>query len=83
MTYQEALRRASGHYLCRHLPKSWGDWEMDKVDKFIDRWKCELVEDQPVSVVYEYIETLAIDMLRIIKENHSEHQSNVNESTLQ
>lgn len=68
MTYEQALSRASGHYLCRHLPEDWEKWDQTKIDRFISKWKCELVEDIPIEVVFEYIETLAIDMLRLLNQ---------------
>lgn len=69
MTYDQALRRASGHYLYKHLPEEWNQWQGDKLDKFIDKYKCELVENQPIHTIYEYIETLAIDFIKAIREN--------------
>lgn len=70
MTYEQTLSRASGHFLSRQLPVDWHKWELSRVDKFIKKWRCELVEDQPVQLVYEYIETLAIDMLRFVEEQN-------------
>jgi hypothetical protein len=68
MTYEQALSRASGHYLCRHLPTDWAKWDQTKIDRFISKWKSELIEDQPIEVIHEYIETLALDMLRLLNE---------------
>jgi len=74
MTYNQALIRASGHYLCRILPDDHYKWSDEKLNNFIMKYKCEFFEKQDESLVKEYIEVLAIDILTIIN-NHNKHES--------
>jgi len=67
MTWEEALTWASGTYLQYELPLKWPSWSETQLQKFIDENRADIVQNVDSKLIFEYIEVLALDMLKLLK----------------
>ena len=67
MNYDQAIIRASSHFLTKSLPEEWVDWDEDQVDNFLEQYAMlDMVWD--VADLWDCIETLAYDFIELTKE---------------
>jgi len=67
MTWNEALTWASGTYLQHELPMKWPSWNDEQLQKFINDNRADIVKNADSRLIFEYIEVLALDMLKLLQ----------------
>jgi hypothetical protein len=72
MTKEQALIRASAHYLTDPIPEEFFDWNELKQDVFLEDNAWQPFEEFPPELLYQFIDELALDMMNIAGEKKCE-----------
>ena len=67
MTKEQAISRASTHYLTTQIPEEFFGWDEEKQNTFLNAHAWEPFKDYPPEDIYEYIDNLALDMMKIAR----------------
>lgn len=68
MKYADAMVWASGHYLTAHFPANWEDMGAEALEEFLIEHTWEPFEGYPLTTVFNNIENLAHDVMRLFSE---------------
>tara|TARA_R100000322_G_C5328649_1_gene162541 strand:- start:166 stop:447 length:282 start_codon:yes stop_codon:yes gene_type:complete len=70
---------ASGHFLGKHLPSDFEEWEEEKLNKFLTDNAWEFFEYCDPNFIWEQIDSLAWSVRKYIQEEHrtNEFKKNV------
>lgn len=72
MTKEQALIRASAHYLTEPIPEDFFDWNEQKQNTFLTLNAWQPFEEYPPEDIYQCIDDLALDMMNIACEKKCE-----------
>ena len=67
MNYDQAITRASSHFLRKSLPEECGEWEEEELNEYLEYYAM-LGMDWDVVDLWDCIETLAYDFMELTKE---------------
>lgn len=67
MDKSQSFISASRHFLCEELPSYWEELTQKEIYEFLNYNKSEIMMDIEDERIWEYIETLALDMMDIIE----------------
>lgn len=73
MTKTEACIRAARFYLCDELPKDFDELDEQEVMNFIEENKWQPFEDWEAHGIWELIEDLATEFLKVTNLNQKEN----------
>ena len=68
MKYDQAIIRASSHFLTKQLPEDWVEWEQEWVDNFLENHMM-LGMAWDIVDLWDCIETLANDFVELTEES--------------
>jgi len=74
ITWEEFIRRASSHFLCKPLPEDFLALEEEEIDEFIDENKTYWFQNCEANDLYEIIEVLANEMEHLHKHGEFEFE---------
>ena len=68
MNYEQAIIRASSHFLTKQLPEEWVGWEDEQIENFLEKHMMLDMEWDIVDL-WDCIETLSDDFVELTEES--------------